>query len=287
MTDLKINAPAAARPQPKPKPKAETQPEPAPRSATTGDRLQTQASPSAEGIAAIREALRFPEKPAKGADPKPWLMDAYSRLLKAETTLNALERSSGADRLDFKVTSGLSSQIANARHQAESLDRDGAVKAEFFQTVVPQAQQLIADLENFPKPPADKQGKAQWLVEAKAAAEQGKAASELLRAAWFKFNAIDFKDQAESTTTLFRFEGRIRGVELELAPPRPRPAGGATTASGDLFALTQGASELANSKNPVGQVAGAVALPIAVTIDMIDLLTRPLRWLDSLNPEKP
>jgi hypothetical protein len=293
MTDLKITAaPAAARPQPKQAPKTEATAEAAPQAAMAADRIQTQASPAAEGIAAIREALRFPDRPRKGADAKPWLMDAYSRLLKAEAALDAVERASGADRVDFKITSGLRTQITNARYDVEQLDKDGAVKAEFFQGVIPPAQQVIAALNDFPKPPADKQAKAEWLVEAKQAATQAQAASQLLKSAWFDFNVLDFKDQADATTTLFMFESRIRGVEIELSPPRPKTdatakKGTSAAPAGDLFALTQGASDLANSKNPVGQVAGAVALPIAVTIDMIDLLTRPLRWLDSLSQEKP
>lgn len=286
MTDLKINAaPRAATPKPKPAPKppAEQKAETAP----PADSLKTQATPSAQAAAVIREALNFPARPRKGEDAKPWLMDAYSRLLKAEVALYAMERSSDSDRVDYKVTTGLRMQIRNARFDVESLDRNGAVKAEFFQGVVPPAKQLIAALDDFPKPPDQKQGKAAWLVEAKQAAEKAQVASQLLRAAWADFEAIDFHDQSDSIVTLFKFESRIRSVELDLAPPRPRPAAGSATASGDLFSLTQGASELANSGNAVGQLAGAVALPIAVTVDMIDLLTRPLRWLDSLNPEKP
>ncbi|MNL67385.1 hypothetical protein D3C87_1919640 [compost metagenome] len=70
------------------------------------------------------------------------------------------------------------------------------------------------------------------------------------------------------SSELKALEARVRQVEREVFPTR------ATGSSSQLFALTKGASELAGSENTVAQAAGAVALPIAVTIDVLDLITR-------------
>jgi len=284
MTDVRMTttAPPAARPKAKPaaKPSAEDLAKPA----LSGDSLKTQAAPSADGVRIVREALQFPPKPKKGQDTTPWLMDAYSRLLTAETTMRTLQKG-----LDFKTSSDLRHQIWDAQNAVEKLDKDGAVKTEFFKTILPPARQLIDDLETYPEPPADKEGKAEWLAGAKQELARAKAADDLMNVAWFDFKALDFDKRTDASGKLFDFESRVRQVEYELNPPPPRPAtSGArpSGAPGALFGNTQGAANLANSKNPVGQVAGAVALPFAVTLDVIDLITRPLRWLDGAS-QKP
>lgn len=283
MTDVRMSttptSPAAARPMAKAaaQASAETQAKPT----VEGDRLQTQSSPGAEGVRIVREALQFPPKPKKGEDMTPWLMDAYSRLLTAETTMRTLR---GSRDVDFKTTSALRHQLWDAQGDIAKLDKDGAVRTEFFQAILPPARQLIDDLATYPEPPADKEGKIAWLAEAKHELAKAKAADVLMNSAWFDFKALDFDKRTDASSKLFSFEGRLRRVEYELNPPAPRPstsgAKASNGASGPLFGNTQGAANLANSSNPVGQVAGAVALPFAVTIDVIDMLTRPMRWLE-------
>ncbi|MNL43241.1 hypothetical protein D3C87_1657460 [compost metagenome] len=101
-----------------------------------------------------------------------------------------------------------------------------------------------------------------------------------MNTAWFDFGALEFEQRTDASDKLDAFASQVRAVEYALNPPSPRPAKGsaatsrASGAEAQPFGLTQGASDLANSKNPVGQVAGAVALPIALTIDVIDLITR-------------
>lgn len=282
MTDVRLTTTSTPTARPKTKaaaqPTAETPAKPAP----AGDRLQTQSAPSGEGIRIVQEALNFPPKPKRGQDMTPWLMDAYSRLLTAETTMDTLQKS--RDGVDFKTTSDLRSKVWDAQASIAKLDKDGAVKTEFFQTILPQARQLIDGLENYPAPPADRKGKTEWLAGAKQELARAKAADELMNSAWFDFKALDFDKRTDASGKLFDFGSRVRQVEYELNPPAPRPAASgakSSGASGPIFGNTQGAADLANSKNPVGQVAGAVALPFAVTIDVIDLITRPLRWLDS------
>lgn len=283
MTDVRLTTtpPPTARPKPITTPQPSAKPPEGP--ALAGDRLQTQTGPGADGVRIIQEALAFPAKPKKGQDMTPWLMDAYSRMLTAETTLRAVQRS--RDGVDASTLMDLRSQLWDAQRSLTRLDRDGAVKMEFFQTILPPAHQLIDALENYPAAPAEKAGKAEWLADAKQELARAKAADDLMNAAWFDFKALDFGKRTETSRKIFDFESRVRQVEYELNPPAPRPsASGAKAASapGQLFGNIQGAANLANSQNPVNQVAGAVALPFAVTLDVIDLITRPLRWLDEV-----
>ena len=254
-----------------------------------GDRLQTQSLPTGEGIRIVQEALNFPPKPKKGEDMTPWLMDAYSRLLTAETTMDTLQKARSQDKLDFNTYSDLRGKVWEAQTSIAKLDKDGAVRAEFFQTILPEARKLIDDLESYPAPPADRAGKIEWLAGAKQELAKAKVADDLMNTAWFDFKALDFDKRTDASGKLFDFESRMRQVEYELNPPAPRPSTSgpkASSAPGPIFGNTQGAAELANSKSQIGQVAGAVALPFAVTIDVIDLITRPLRWLDNASQKK-
>ena len=289
MPDVRLNT--TSTPTARPKAKAAPQPtaEPQAKPAAAGDRLQTQSAPTGEGVRIVQEALKFPPKPPKGEDMTPWLMDAYSRLLTAETTMDTLQKSRSQDGVDFKTYADLRSKVWEAQGSIAKLDKDGAVKAEFFQTVLPEARKLIDALETYPAPPADREGKIAWLADAKQELAKAKAADELMNTAWFDFKALDFDKRTDASSKLFDFGGRVRHVEYELNPPAPRAStSGAKSsgASGPIFSNTQGAAELANSKNPIGQTAGAVALPFAVTIDVIDLITRPLRWLDNASQKK-
>ncbi len=303
MPDVRISASPVPSPRPQAKAAAKSPADTAAKPVLGGDRLTTQgAAPGTDGVRIIQEALRFPPKPKKGTDMTPWLMDAYSRLLKAESTMRVLQKSRGEDRVDAETYGDLRHQLWDAQGRIAKLDKDGAVKTEFFQAILPPARQLIDDLAAYPAPPADKAGKAEWLVGAKQELARAKAADELMNAAWFDFQALDFGNRTDSSSKLFDFESRVRQVEYALNPPAPRPQGSpasgspgsgspgsgskAAGTSGPLFGNTQGAANLANGKNPVGQVAGAVALPFAVTLDVIDLITRPLRWLEGAG-EKP
>lgn len=251
------------------------------------DSFKSQGLPLAGGAKIIAEALQFPDKPKNAQDMPAWLMDAYSRLLTAETTMTALRKSSDKD--DFRTISQLQSKLWNAQREIAKLDKDDAVKAEFFQTIIPPAQELIDSLASYPEPPADAAGKAEWLANAKQELAKAKAADEIMRMAWFNFKALDFDARSDASSKLFSFESRVRQVEYELNPPAPRAAASGPKASGTpgpIFSNTQGAANLANSKNPVSQVAGAVAMPFAVTLDVIDLITRPIRWLDSVSPKR-
>ncbi|GEM_PF-3589551 len=292
MTDVRLSTATSATARPKAQVAAKPASDSTAKPVIAGDRLQTQGkASSAEGVRIVQEALQFPPKPKKGEDRKPWLMDAYSRLLKAESTMRVLQNSSGDDRLDFGTYGDLRQQLWEGQHSVEKLDKDGAVKKAFFATILPPAQHLIDGLDNYPEPPADKAGKAEWLVGAKQDLARAKAADDLMGVAWFSFQSLDFGERTDSSSKIFRFEGDVRRVEYELNPPAPRPPATGRSATGrsgpaPLFANSQGASDLANSKNPVEQVIGAVALPFAVTLDVIDLITRPLLWLDSLGESK-
>lgn len=283
MSDIRISPTATPASRAASKPAPQSAPDSTPKPAMGGDQLQTQAgAASREGIAIVREALQFPPKPKRGEDMTPWLMDVYSRMLKAESTLRTLQKSKGDDRVDGRTYADLRQELWGAQREIEKLDKDGAVKTEFFQTILPPAQELIDGLESYPAPPADPEGKAAWLADAKQALAKGKAADELMTMAWFNFKALDFDARTDSSGKLFDFEMRVRHVEYELNPPAPRSStsGASKGSTSPIFGNTQSAAKLADSKNPVSQAAGAVALPFAVTIDVIDLITRPFRWLE-------
>lgn len=289
MTDVRLSTAKPTPSKPLTKPPAQSPVDSVAKPAPAGDSLKTAGlDQSAEALRIVQDALQFPPKPGKGEDLKPWLMDAYSRLLKAESGLKAYQKSRPNDDASRKQYSELRHKVWDAERTIERLDKGGAAKTEFFQSVLPSAQQLIDGLADHPNPPADKEGKAAWLAEAKQELAKAKAADELLSSAWFTFDAVPFEQRSEASRKIFDFESRIRSVEYELNPPAPRPRtsgtpSGSGSGSSPIFSNTQGAANLANSNNPIGQVAGAVALPIALTVDVIDLITRPLRWLDSVS----
>lgn len=285
MADSRINSASGVQPKVTPKKAATTEIQ-APAQKVSTDQLRTQGVDQSEAaLKILEETLPLPPKPRKAADVRTWLMDSYSRLLKAEKAHDALRSSPGAHR--DKVSDAWF-QLREAHRLVDQADRGGAAKKEFFAGVLPQAQQLIDSLQDFREPPADKAGKEAWLAEGKVLLAQAKTADDLIRSAWFDFKAIDFDQRTDGSGKLFDFESSLRRVEYELNPPAPRDPSAAPgrTGSRPLFGATQGASDLANSKNPISQVAGAVALPIALTIDTIDLITRPFQWLNSLGGNK-
>ncbi|HEY9899567.1 MAG TPA: hypothetical protein V6D00_10335 [Pantanalinema sp.] len=115
------------------------------------------------------------------------------------------------------------------------------------------ARRILDDLAKIPAPPADTTGKIQWLADARPALTRARVADAAL---------------GGKSSELKALEARVRQVEREVFPTR------ATGSSSQLFELTKGASELASSESTVAQAAGVVALPIAVTIDVLDLISR-------------
>ncbi|HEY9899579.1 MAG TPA: hypothetical protein V6D00_10395 [Pantanalinema sp.] len=281
MGDTRISSAASHRLHPAPKAPSAPQPAAAAAPRVEADKLLVQGGGQAEaGLRIAKEALAFPPKPRAAAEMKPWLLDAYSRLLKAKSAQDALQNDRGESRVTGREYSEITKQIADAERKIAKLDKHDAVKKEFFATILPSAQQIIDDLAKFPPPPADNAGKGQWLAGARQELARAKAADNLMNAAWFDFGELAFEQRADAGEKLFTFESRVRSVEYALNPPSPRSTRGSAAKPGangteaQLFGLTKGASELANSKNPVGQVAGTLTLPIAVTLDVIDLVTR-------------
>ncbi|MFP5501896.1 MAG: hypothetical protein ACLGIN_05350 [Candidatus Sericytochromatia bacterium] len=285
MADTRINSTSGIQPKVPPKQAPKVENTSATQKVAT-DQLRTQGVDQAEAALKILEkCLPLQAKPKKAADVRAWAMDSYARMLKAERALDALKSSPGADR---EKTSQAWFALRDAHRQMDQADKGGKIKQEFFAGVLPEANQLIDSLKDFREPPADKAGKEAWLAEGKTLLAQAKAADDLIRSAWFDFRAIDFDQRTDVSGKPFEFQSRLRRVEYELNPPAPRDpsAGPSRPGSRPIFGATQGAADLANSKNPVGQAVGAVALPIALTIDTIDLITRPFQWLSSLSGDK-
>jgi hypothetical protein len=238
-------------------------------------------------MALIEETLKFLPKPSNPADQKAWAMDGYRRLLKAETAFEALQKDWGAGKVDGNALSVARSKLWNAQRVMKEVDKDGSVKKEFFDAILPPAKAIIDGLKDYPAPPADKAGKKAWLAEGKKKLAEAQAANQLMKDAWFDFKALDFDKMSDAGSKLFTFEGRLRQVERELnPPPAPKPGQpGTGTTPGQLFGATQGVSDALNKhpNNPIVQVGGAVALPIALTIDVLDAITRPFVWLDKVS----
>jgi hypothetical protein len=238
-------------------------------------------------MALIEDTLKFPPKPSNPADQKAWAMDGYRRLLKAETAFEALQKDWGSGKVDGNALSTARSKLWNAQRVMQEADKDGSVKKEFFDAILPPAKAIIDGLKDFPAPPADKAGKKAWLAEGKKKLAEAQAANQLMKDAWFDFKALDFDKMSDAGSKLFSFEGRLRQVERELnPPPAPKPGQpGTGTTPGQLFGNTQGVSNALNNhpNNPIVQVGGAVALPIALTIDVLDAITRPFVWLDKVS----
>lgn len=241
-------------------------------------------------MALIEETLQFPPKPSNPADQKAWLMDGYRRLLKAETAFGALENEWKAGKVDGNALSMGRSKLWNAQRLIGDADKGGVAKKEFFEAILPPAKAIIDGLADFPAPPADKAGKKAWLAEGKQKLAEAQAANQLMKDAWFDFKALEFDKMSDAGSKIWNFEGRLRQVDRELNPPppaAPRKPGqpGSTGPSGPLFGNTQGVSDALNKhpNNPVVQVGGAIALPIALTIDVLDAITRPFVWLDKVS----
>lgn len=241
-------------------------------------------------VALIEETLQFPAKPKDPADEKAWVMDGYRRLLKAETAYEALQKDWGSGKVDGNALSGMRSKLWNAQRTMEQADKGGVAKKEFFEAILPPAKAIIDGLADFPAPPADKAGKKAWLAEGKQKLAEAQAANQLMKDAWFDFKALDFDKMSDAGSKIWAFEGRLRQVDRELnplPPAAPRKPGqpGATGPSGQLFGNTQGVSDALNKNpnNPIVQVGGAIALPIALTIDVLDAITRPFIWLDKVS----
>lgn len=282
MADTRINSTSGIPPKVAQKKTGKIE-DAAPAQKVSTDQLRTQGvDQSAAALEILEKNIPLQPKPKKAAEVRAWAMDSYARLLKAEKALDALRSSPGANR---DKVGEIWFQLRDAHRQVDQADRGGKIKQEFFAGVLPEANQLIDSLEAFREPPTDQAGKEAWLAEGKTLLAQAKAADDMIRSAWFDFKAIDFDQRTDVSGKLFEFQSRLRRVEYELNPPAPRDpsAGPSRSGSRPIFGATQGAADLANSKNPVGQVAGAVALPIALTIDTIDLITRPFQWLSSLS----
>jgi hypothetical protein len=241
-------------------------------------------------MALIEETLQFPPKPSDPADQKAWLMDGYRRLLKAETAFGALENEWKAGKVDGNALSMGRSKLWNAQRLIGDADKGGVAKKEFFEAILPPAKAIIDGLADFPAPPADKAGKKAWLAEGKQKLAEAQAANQLMKDAWFDFKALEFDKMSDAGSKIWNFEGRLRQVDRELNPPppaAPRKPGqpGSSGPSGPLFGNTQGVSDALNKhpNNPVVQVGGAIALPIALTIDVLDAITRPFVWLDKVS----
>jgi hypothetical protein len=222
--------------------------------------------------------------PTTAPAERTWLLDGYTRLLKAQAAEQALRKEWSAGKIDGNAYSMARAKVSGLESQLKKAPQHDAVKKEFFEGILVPAQALLDDLERYPAPPKDKAGKTKWLAEAKTKVEQAKAAETVLKDAWFRFDAMDFGNFTESSHDRFTFENRVRQVEYELnPPPKAKPgAKGKADPGRPLFELTQAAQKGLDSKNPVGQTVGAVAMPIALTLDVIDMITRPFQWMDSL-----
>lgn len=243
------------------------------------------ARPQNPTAAMMTEALTFPPKPTAPADQKAWTLDAYRRVLKATTGMHALEKDWQAHKVDGNMLSVMRSKIWNAEQMLAGADKDGSIKKEFFAGVLPNAKALIDGLKDFPPAPNDAAGKKAWLAEGRKKLAEATAADNLMRDAWFEFKALDLDKLADSQGKLAQFRWKLDSVNRELnPPPKPIPGqpGTPSSASGPLFSNTQGVADALNKhpNNPVVQVGGAIALPIAMTIDVLDAITRPFVWLD-------
>lgn len=290
MSDTRITSKTASA-----MPRAATTPVPAaePKAAATpqsADSLKTQrpAAPPSDPKAVLDAAVAMPPRPSEGPAERTWLLDGYKRLLTAHAAEQELRNEWRAGKVDGNALSMASAKVNGLERELKKAGQHDAVKKEFFEGILVPAQALLDDLERVPEPPKDKAGKAQWLAEGKDKLAKAKTAETILKDAWFRFDAMEFGQMSESTRDRWNFESRLRQVEWELnPPPKPKPGEkGKHTAGRPLFELTQAAQKGLDSKNPIGQTAGAIAMPIALTIDVIDMITRPFQWMDNLKNGK-
>ena len=258
-------------------------------SAQASDTLQlSKSNPSADALGVLDQAAALPPMPSDADAQKAWLNDGFSRLLKAYAAQQSLESAWGKGQVDGMTFNAACRKVDALDQALKQSPQYAAVKQTFFAGIVGPAQQMLAALKDFPAPPADKAGKQQWLAKAKQQLAQAQAANQVLNDAWFQFHALSFDGQAKGGDQLFDFQSRIDDVADALNPPKPSPAKSNGT---DSWTPMQNTSAIANAMNkhpnPVTETVGAVALPIAMTVDMIDLLTKPFQLLSGHSGKTP
>ncbi|HEY9720486.1 MAG TPA: hypothetical protein V6D47_00620 [Oscillatoriaceae cyanobacterium] len=279
MDSLRLNRSTPVQSALPAKPLAST-PAPAP-AAQASDSLQLSKSNSnADALGVIDQASALPPMPSDADAQKAWLNDGFSRLLKANAAQQSLEDAWGKGQLDGGSFNAACLKVDALQQALQQSPQYDAVKQSFFAGLVGPAQQMLGSLKAFPAPPADKAGQQKWLAQAKQKLAQAQAANQVLNDAWFRFHALSFDDQAKGSDQLFDFQSRIDDVDYALHPPKPSKA---TSSGTDSWTPMQNTSAIANAMNkhpnPVTETVGAVVLPIAMTVDVIDLLTKPFQLL--------
>lgn len=243
-------------------------------------------NPGTEALRVLTEASQLPPMPRDAAGQRAWLTDGFTRTLKmtaAEETMRQAWRDGKITGTDLSVAK---SRIWAVQRELAKAPGYEAAKKEFFGGVIAQANGMIDGLANYPAAPADKAGKQAWMAAAKVELAKAKEAEKIMKACWFDHQVLPFEALSAASKKVWDFEGQIRRVDFELNPPAPRQPRqpgqpGSANPGRPLFELTQQAQRGLDSNNPIGQTAGAIVLPIALTIDLIDMLTRPLQWLES------
>ncbi|MFN3430838.1 MAG: hypothetical protein ACK46X_12895, partial [Candidatus Sericytochromatia bacterium] len=228
---------------------------------------------------------QLPPTPKRASEQKAWLMDAYGRLMKAEAAADQAMRDWGSGAITKEQYDPIRLRLWQAQRQVEAVDKGGAVKKEFFAAILPPALGLIDSLADVPAPPADQAGKQAWLADGRRKLQEAQAADQVLRDAWFDFKALEFGQLTDRGTKLSAFERRLQAVDRELNPPAPapsRPTGRPVTGIGHVplppgmpFGHTLGVGQALDRQpnNPITQVGAAVAMPFAILVDVLDLLT--------------
>jgi hypothetical protein len=244
---------------------------------------QTRSNPGTEALALLNEAAALPPMPRKKDEQAAWLMDGFARQMKMSAAEEAMRKAWGKGQIDGNT-------LSVARSKSWAVDRElakapgyEAAKKEFFGAVINQANALIDASANFPAPPADAAGKKAWIAQAKGEVAKLQEANRIMKDCWIHHQVLPFDAMTAASRKVSAFEFNIRKAELELNPPAPRQPGtpGTGGPGRPLFELTQGAQRGLDSNNPVGQTVGAIVMPIALTLDLIDLLTRPLQMVEA------
>lgn len=242
------------------------------------------ATPGGEALRYLNEASQLPPMPSDAAGQRAWLMDGFARLLKMSAAEKTLQEGWRDGKIDGKTLSVARSRSWTVERELEKAPGHAEAKKEFFSGVIKEASNMLDGLAGYPAAPADKAGKKAWLEKAKGELARAKEAERIMKDCWFEHKVLSFEEMSKAGDKVWEFEGKIRRVDHELNPP-PKPKPGQRPAPGGpgrpLFELTQAAQKGLDSKNPIGQTAGAIAMPIALTIDLIDMFTRPLQWLES------
>lgn len=254
-----------------------------------GDSLQVTRQPVSPGYDALKtlsDARELPPMPRGKAEQRAWLMDGFTRLMKMSAAEESLRKAWRDGKVDSGTVSVARPAIWAVQQTLAKAPAHAEVKKEFFGGVIQQANALIDTTATYPAPPADKAGKEAWLVEAKAHLVKLEEANRIMKDCWIQHQELPFDAMTAASRKVFAFDGQIRRVDRELnpLPPAPPRQPGTSSPGGPgrpLFELTQGAQKGLDSKNPVGQTVGAIVMPIAITLDVIDMLTRPLQWMES------